>query len=250
LASTSWINANQSLLKLLHLPVTSPIPMLCLAVIMFVPLGLGFQSICKNSARLLILPIFIACFIQFAVYKATGYLGTRSWYWVTEMLCLALLGSVWVEALFELFRRVRVPYLAWGTTVIAAMLLLTANYRRLNALVPTYDVAALTNTPDGVTLLERATQPGDLIGSTGGGKVAYYIHGRTIINLDGLMNSPGYFELMKQCRASEYLDEIGLKYVLGAGYMLTQSDPYRCNIGSHLKYLETLGNSGLFAYNP
>jgi hypothetical protein len=250
LASSTFMIANQDMIKLLHLGTTSPIPTILLGAAILVPIGLSFQSARKNGARLLILPVFIACFVQFAGYKATGYLGTRPWYWVTEMLCLALLGAVWVQALFDLLQRVHVPYLAWGVTAIVAVLLFSANYRRLNGLVPAYDVAALTNTPDGVTLLEQATKPGDVIGSTGGGKVAYYIHDRRIINLDGLMNSPRYFELMKECRASEYLDEIGLQYVLGAGYMVTQSDPYKCNIATHLKYLETLGNTGLFAYIP
>ena len=50
----------------------------------------------------------------------------------------------------------------------------------------------------GAEELEKATPPGAFIGSTGGGVVAYFIKDRTIINLDGLMNTTEYFRLLKE----------------------------------------------------
>src|SRR3990172_13312504 len=40
--------------------------------------------------------------------------------------------------------------------------------------------------------LEENAPPGSVIGMTGGGNVGYLIHDRTIVNMDGLINSNEY----------------------------------------------------------
>jgi hypothetical protein len=48
---------------------------------------------------------------------------------------------------------------------------------------------------------------------TGGGNVGYYIRGRTIVNMDGLINSYSYFLALRAGHGDEYLASIGLEYI-------------------------------------
>jgi hypothetical protein len=88
---------------------------------------------------------------------------------------------------------------------------------------------------------------------TGGGMTAYFINGRTIVNLDGLINSPQYFAAMKNGTAAEFLAEMGLDYVFGNPYMLLESDPYRSIFSGNLTSLGQLPGSAhftLYRFNP
>jgi hypothetical protein len=76
------------------------------------------------------------------------------------------------------------------------------------------------------TFLEKNTEPGAIIGMTGGGNVGYFIKGRTIVNMDGLINSPEYFRALKSRRAGLYLQEIGMDYIFSNPDILFQSEPY------------------------
>jgi hypothetical protein len=98
--------------------------------------------------------------------------------------------------------------------------------------------------------LEMYTEPGSLIGSTGGGVLGYFTQGRTIVNLDGLINSYEYYQLMQEGRASEYLDEIGLDYLYGARYVLEESEPYYNTFHGRTEYIGEVVGSSLMRYLP
>ena len=85
--------------------------------------------------------------------------------------------------------------------------------------------------------------------------MGYFIQGRTVVNLDGLVNGPEYFRLLEVGRGSEYLDMIGLDYVYGMDEMLNHSDPYYGLFKDHLKVmagsLEVFGDGlQLYRYIP
>ena len=61
---------------------------------------------------------------------------------------------------------------------------------------------------------------------TGGGNVGYYIQGRTIVNMDGLINSPAYFEALQTGRASDYLGQTGVDYIF-ANPEILKGPPYQ-----------------------
>jgi hypothetical protein len=61
---------------------------------------------------------------------------------------------------------------------------------------------------------------------TGGGNAGYFIHDRTVINMDGLINSSEYFQLLKKREAGDYLAEIGMDYILANVTILDQL-PYK-----------------------
>ncbi len=102
----------------------------------------------------------------------------------------------------------------------------------------------------GAHALEMYTEPGSIIGTTGGGIVGYFIKERTIINLDGLINSPEYFQRMRRGKTSEYFDRIGLDYVYGNIYMVTQSDPYARMFSDRLELIGTVEGASFFRYKP
>jgi hypothetical protein len=102
----------------------------------------------------------------------------------------------------------------------------------------------------GAEALEKVTPAGARIGSTGGGVVAYFIKDRTIINLDGLMNTTEYFHLLKEGRATEYMDAVGMEYLYGNNYMISHSDPYMGMFKNRVEFLEDVWGSGLYRYLP
>ena len=81
--------------------------------------------------------------------------------------------------------------------------------------------------------------------------VAYFIDNRTIVNLDGLINSPEYFNAMKSGKATEFLDAIPLNYVYGKPYVLLESDPYDEIFANRLEeigFIRGYENFTLFRY--
>jgi hypothetical protein len=152
----------------------------------------------------------------------------RPWYWIQEMLWLALAGGV---ALDLVLRRManwkfvirKTPLLI---TILLTVLLLLPHLPRLGKIY-----AAEIAEGQGYYLrrsawLEANTKEGSLIGMTGSGSTAYFTDGRTIVNLDGLINSYKYFQHMQAGTADEYLAAIGLDFVFGNDYIMTVSDPY------------------------
>ena len=111
---------------------------------------------------------------------------------------------------------------------------------------PQYEEAYL----GGAHALETYTEPGSTIGTTGGGIVAYFIKDRKIINLDGLINSNEYFQRMRRGKTTEYFDRIGLDYVYGNIYMITQSDPYARMFSDRVELIGTVEGASLFRYKP
>jgi hypothetical protein len=83
---------------------------------------------------------------------------------------------------------------------------------------------------------------------TGGGDTAYFVRDRTIVNLDGLINSHGYFQALKKFEAASYLDKIGLRYIYANPYMITKSDPYWQNFAVRLELIQDFGTVALYKY--
>ncbi len=102
--------------------------------------------------------------------------------------------------------------------------------------------------------LEQLTPPGSIIGMTGGGTVSYFLNDRTIVNLDGLMNSAEYLQAMKADRGTEFLDRMGLTYINASEGVITGSDPYMGLLKDRLRkigLIPGLENFTLFEYlNP
>jgi hypothetical protein len=169
------------------------------------------------------------CFIQILSYLATGYLHTRYWYWIGEIaLIFLLLGIILGITLDHIGRRVK-----WNRAFMVLLLLI--------AIIPflTFSIRIAKEFPsDGVAqelydvdgekaFIDQYTQPGDVIGMTGGGLQGYFIPDRTFVNLDGLINGSRYLDLMQTNQTEKYFKETGMDYVYGDRGALLDSDPFR-----------------------
>ncbi|MEI8133028.1 MAG: hypothetical protein WCG34_11395 [Leptolinea sp.] len=210
------------------------------------------KKISSTILKLALPALFLGCMCQIASYMGTSYVNTRPWYWVQEMVLLVLCGGVLFDGFLAFLSWVRVAKNLQQTVVVFFSLFLLYNYvTDLVSFVPYYVKPGRERLYlAGAEGLEKATPPGARIGSTGGGVVAYFIKDRTIINLDGLMNSIEYFHLLKEGRANEYLDAVGMEYLYGNQYMITDSDPYIGLFKNRVKFIQDVWGSGLYRYFP
>jgi hypothetical protein len=202
--------------------------------------------------RFYVIPFFIGCMAQITSYKSTTYIETLTWYWIGEMLLIVLVAGILLDALIQWLLSKKVTPQVFKYAGVAAGLILFlpfVNYIYNFApydIGPEYQEAYL----GGAHALETYTEPGATIGTTGGGIVAYFIQDRKIINLDGLINSNEYFQRMRRGKTAEYFDRIGLDYVYGNIYMITQSDPYARMFSDRVELIGTVEGASLFRYKP
>jgi len=211
-------------------------------------------KLARKFFTMMIPALLIGCIIQITYYFATGYTHTRGWYWLAEMLTVVLCGSLILDGLFSWLDQLKLKIKPSMVLVVLIGLVLSINhFQFLGKFAP-------MNVPDEkkayyiteVREVESLTLPGSKIGMTGGGLMAYFIQDRTIVNLDGLINSVEYFNAMKSGKAAQFLDAIPLSYVFGKPYMLLESDPYSSFLKNRLEEIGYIrGNEGftLFKYN-
>ena len=202
--------------------------------------------------KLGLLPLWVGSMIQMANYTMTGYVAAKAWYWVGQMLFVTLILAIMAEIVWRKLQATRINKVALQAVPALAsviMVVIFVNY--------SFGLCPPTVTPEneevylgGAHGLEEYTEPGSIIGSTGGGVLGYFTQDRIIVNLDGLINSYEYYQLMKEGRASEYLDEIGLDYLYGARYVLEESEPYYNTFHGRTEYIGEVVGSSLMHYLP
>ncbi|NLF52726.1 MAG: hypothetical protein GX577_16490 [Leptolinea sp.] len=189
---------------------------------------------------------------QITSYKSTTYIETLNWYWVSEMVLVVLTGGVVLDSVIEWMRSKldNIRLFQAGGVLIGLLIILPYISYICNLAPYQVDPEFAEAYLGGAHALETYTEPGSTIGTTGGGIVAYFIKDRTIINLDGLINSPEYFQRMRRGKTTEYFDQIGLDYVYGNIYMVTESDPYRRMFSDRVELIGTVEGASLFRYLP
>jgi len=223
-------------------------------VIMFISPWLYYQfhNFRKKSLeKSWIYPLFVGCLIHIVMFTGTSYVNMRVWYWIPQMILITVLMGI-------LFDRFFLSILEkWNNNirvVIASGLIIALLSFSLADLFQVTPWAVKESNKNaylaGIKSLEAATEPYSVIGSPGGGVVAYFINDRTVVNLDGLMNSTQYFQQLKRYDIDPYLKEIHLDYIYGNEIVITASDPYQEIFRGHLKLLGEVGGSYLYRYNP
>lgn len=185
----------------------------------------------KTLQGLGLLPLLAGCLLQIAYYKMGGSVAERTWYWLAEMMVVMLAGGMCLEMLWRNFHHLslitrygsRMPALF---TLLLALFLLWPHLTRLPRMFSPETRDAEPFYYRRAHWIEANTEPGTLIGLTGSGSTGYFVKGRTIVNLDGLISSVTYFNAMKAGTADEYLADIGLDYVFGNAYIVQEGDPY------------------------
>jgi len=189
---------------------------------------------------------------QILSYTATSYIHIRTWYWATEMLFTVLCLGILLECFYGALQRVRIKPVVWAAAMGVMSLVVLGFFGSMLRLNFPLEVSA-DHQQDylaGIPPLEDLTEPGAMIGSTGGGRIAYFINDRTVVNLDGLINSPEYFRDLRSGQGALYLDRMGLDYVVGNNNMLTNSDPYSSEFKGHLEKITNIDDLTLFRYIP
>ncbi|MDK2982112.1 MAG: hypothetical protein PWQ55_2459 [Chloroflexota bacterium] len=203
------------------------------------------RALYQLAQRYALLPLLVGCVFHVISYKATGYMHAKYWYWLGEMILVVIFMAIVLEFfLGELVEQKKQGWVSNGLAVLA-----------IGALVFNFGQVLLREFPVGraapvlydyeadFDFLEEHTQPGDVIGMTGGGATAYFMPDRVFVNLDGLINSPAYFESMQDGGTNDYLAAIGMQYIYGEEQVLLDSDPYRWFFTDHLQYI---GSSSMF----
>ncbi len=206
----------------------------------------------KYIRNLALLPLFSGGLFHAMFYKSTGYLHAKGWYWIGEMILIILLSGILLTIFLEMIEERSlgkklvsiftffVCSTLWGVFSVSIL-----QQFPLNGQVPLeYDI-------DGeVQFIRSQTEPGDVIGMIGGGVTAYFLPERTILNLDGLINSADYFRKLQDGKTTEYLVENNVRYIYGKELVLLDSDPYRWIFTETLTVLEKGPFFNLYSYQP
>jgi hypothetical protein len=194
-------------------------------------LGLFLLNRRKNLRRIFqlgLIPLLISAELHAFTYGAMAYSAKHEWYWVMQMLALVILGAMGLSMFLDLFpRRKPIQIIAWALTGAASMYMAYGFSAEIIQRMPYKDPLAGQPYMDMLPILEGYTEPGALIGMTGGGNAGYFIKDRTIVNMDGLINSYPYFQSLKENRGGKYLANIGLDYIFANEYIIKSSIPYR-----------------------
>lgn len=171
--------------------------------------------------------LLVGSLAQIISYNMTGYAGMKEWYWISQPILLLLSGSLLLALALKPLLKIR----GAGIVLLAAAGLISLRQAwvfgyLINERMPHGTYASDLPFMDSARFLEENTPPGSMVGMTGGGNVGYYIQGRTIVNMDGLINSPAYFEAIQAGKAGEYLAAIGVDYIF-ANPEILKGPPYR-----------------------
>jgi hypothetical protein len=205
--------------------------------------------------KLSLIPLMVAAQFQALFYGALPYAARHEWYWVMQMLSIViLLAFLANQALSLLPKHPNVHFLAQGSAILASAWLAVGFCLAIYNRMPFSDPYAGQAYMDVLPLLEQNTEPGAIIGMTGGGNTGYYIQGRTIVNMDGLINSYDYFKAMQSNQGAAYLHEnLKLDYVFANPYILLSTSPYRYQFQGWLTPIESIpayGNKQILRFAP
>jgi hypothetical protein len=220
-----------------------------LCLLWLAALGVNRRMAVRASFQAALPVLFVASCLQLLSYNAPGYSALKEWYWITQPMLLIMALSLAAAILLQPLRRwVPARSVVW-LVVGAASIGMAWNFLRVTAARMPHGVY-LDRQPtlDIVELLEQRTPPGSLIGMTGGGNVGYYIQDRTIVNLDGLINSPAYFAALRAGTAGTYLEAIGLDYIFANPAILAGS-PYRGQYPTG-QILDRFGGKAIMEFAP
>lgn len=200
------------------------------------------QKFQQTAKRFALLPLFTGILFHVLSYQATGYLHTKHWYWIGEMIFMVVFFGILLAMVFEKDRMRDVVKKIYriGVMILCSLLFVNLTITIYRGFGGIGQVKGLYQVEQETTFIELYTKEGDVIGMTGGGLLGYFVPDRVIVNLDGLINGGRYFEMLKDGKADEYLSEINVQYIYGDETVLLDSDPYRWMLTDRL-HLKAIG---------
>lgn len=202
-----------------------------------------------SVTQLALIPLLSAAWLQVLYYNLPGYAAFKEWYWVGQLVLIVLTVSLVLGMLYKLLARFQnAQIVVWLLAAYMGVSMGSAYWRNIQNSMP-YNYWE-TDAPfmDVGPLLEEHTEPGSIIGITGGGNIGYFIYDRTVTNMDGLINSYPYFQALQSGQAGAYLENTGLDYVLANPAILDQQ-PYKGQFNEYMDHLNVYyGGKELMKY--
>jgi len=205
----------------------------------------------RVSLNLAFVPLLAGSGIQILSYNLTGYAAMKEWYWVSQQILIIFIAVLVLDILLRPLQKKTVGLFAsWVLVILVGSSLIfemggntldNMQYGRTDPDKPYMDIVAF---------VEEHTPPGSIVGMTGGGNVGYFISGnRTIVNMDGLINSYDYFLAHKEGNGSKFLAEIGLEYIFANPNFL-EAQPYRGQYTGQVEIIEYFGGKAVMKFFP
>jgi len=251
---TNMVGNLNSQIEMITIPIDYDLRYFLMLSLLLIGLGLVMFLNRKRSARILhdlaLIPLLGGSFLQIIQYNISGYAAPKEWYWVSEMVFIALAGGMLLDILTQKLRRFRIAYIAMTLAVIIWGLSSAYSFARITARQMPYNKTP-PDTPymEVATFVETHTLPQTLIGMTGGGNVGYFIQNRTIVNMDGLINSYPYFQANMNHQGSDYLYNMGLDYIFANPDFL-EIQPYRGQYTGRLDIIDFYGGKAIMHFLP
>ncbi len=224
-------------------------------------LGIAFIAACavllikkQESVRAVVragmIPLFVGSWFQILAYTMTGYASPKEWYWLTEPI-LMLLAAAALLHLMELIlgKWVVIRVLVWAFVAFYGIEIALGYWRDAYALNPYGQTPPGTPYTDVIPFLEKSTVKGAVIGMTGGGNIGYLMPSRTVVNMDGLINSEAYFLALQSGSGADFLYDTGTRYVF-ANPSLLDFNPYHGQFAGRLRLLVNWGGKDLLRLLP
>ncbi len=222
-----------------------------LGLVVYAFLRLRSKKVLRAISQSGMLLLFAGSWLQIFFYNTLGYASFKGWYWLSEPLLGVFSAALVVDVAFSVFLK------KWALTravmwVLVTLFSVRAAYGYGNTVrlqMPHGAWPADTPYISVLPTLESLTEPGAVIGMTGGGNFGYFIHDRTVVNMDGLINSYEYFQALKNGQGADYLYNNGMRYVFANPYLL-EAIPYRGQYSRRLELLAELGGKDLMRLLP
>ena len=201
-------------------------------------------------AQLGVIPLLCGSWLQVFYYHVLGYSAYKEWYWISQSVLVVIVLSIMLGMLYHAIRKTQfVQRAIWVVAIIFGIYMGSAYWSVIRSTMTYHEWSASDPYMDMTTFLETNTEPGSIIGMTGGGNIGYFIKDRTIINMDGLVNSYTYFELLKNKEAGKFLADQGMNYVM-ANLDILDSLPYRGQYDAYMEWMDRrYGGKNLVHYH-
>ncbi len=205
------------------------------AIVFYLILLINGKKAKGAVTQLGIIPLLCGAWLQIFYYHITGYSSIKEWYWVGELILITISLSLLAGMLNQILKKIHYTQVVLWMVAIGYGLYMGSGYWQYIQRTMTYNEWAHDHPVNDIAdFLETHTEPGSIIGMTGGGNAGYFIKDRTIVNMDGLINSYEYFQLLKKKEAGTYLADMGLNYIL-ANINILNGSPYK---GQYTPYSE------------
>jgi hypothetical protein len=206
------------------------------AIVILIIFLVHAQKTRNKITNMALLPLIAGCGIHTLSYTASAYGGAKEWYWISQMVLVVLMESLLLQLILNPLQKLKYSRPMLNTAAIIVGIVLASRQVDYFRSVMLYNYFP-EDRPymEVLPYLEENTPPGTVIGMTGGGNVGYFIKDRTVVNMDGLINSYDYFQALKIGNAPGYLREHKMQVIFASSNLL-EYPPY---YGQFTPYLQT-----------